>query len=149
MGPTDEDYVDVTLPSEFTFYTRTATVAHVYENGYITLGDSFGEAMENTGLPNPAAPNSALYPFWDNLEWDTITAESAQEDPQGTIYTAQVGDWFVIEYFHYYSSTSEGNPVRNLRGAAQPGDGRNSLPVPHALCGRGRGDDRVGKRAGD
>lgn len=36
-------------------------------NGFVTLGDVV-TGSNNTALPNPAAPNSLIAPFWDDLE---------------------------------------------------------------------------------
>jgi hypothetical protein len=114
-GLASEGYIDVQLPEPFTFYSRPVTIAHVYENGYLTFNDEFGEASANTQLPSPGGspPNGALYPYWDDLEWAIILVaaqpDAPQEDVFGTIYTAQVDDWYVIEYERYWSETSMEN----------------------------------------
>lgn len=107
-GLNTEDDVDVVLPAPFLFYGRAVTITHVYENGYLTFGQERGESFDNSPLPNPAAPNGALYPYWDNLEWDRVEfAPSAVTGERGAIYTAQVGDWFVIQYDQYASMTAD------------------------------------------
>lgn len=107
-GISSEDAVEVMLPAPFLFYNRPVTVAHVYENGYLTFGQEQGISADNGPLPDPAAPNGAIYPYWDNLEWDRIEfAPAAVTGERGAIYTAQVGDWFVIQYDQYASMTAD------------------------------------------
>lgn len=107
-GISSEDEVEVVLPAPFLFYSRPVTVAHVYENGYLTFGQERGISADNSPLPDPAAPNGALYLYWDNLEWDRIEfAPAAVAGERGAIYTAQVGDWFVIQYDQYASMTAD------------------------------------------
>ena len=117
-GLGSEGHIDVALPQPFVFYERPATIAHVYENGYVTFDGEAGEvdddgvALPNTTLPDAAAPNGALYPDRDELEWDFVTAaaepNAPQAPPYGTIYTHQDGDWFTILYDQYSSPTSGG-----------------------------------------
>jgi uncharacterized protein YegL len=103
-NPPTESYLHVALPQYFSYFNGGPyLVPHVYENGYITFGDYYGEVMVNTPLPNPAAPNNALYPYWDNLEWvieGRRVAPAASND--GYIYTKRDGDWFAIEYYRFY-----------------------------------------------
>ena len=109
-GLSEEDYEDVPLPAPMLFYSRPVTIAHVYENGYLTFNDSFGEEPNNTQIPNPSVPNTALYPYWDDLEWDQVLLAStdALQADRGDIHTVQQGDWFVIQYSQYASPTSDG-----------------------------------------
>ncbi|HUW14830.1 MAG TPA: vWA domain-containing protein, partial [Anaerolineae bacterium] len=83
----------------------TAVSAH--KHGYLTFGrQPVGVAPANTQLPNPAAPNNAIYPFWDDLT-DLVPCLSgaAPDAPQcqipTTIYSKQAGEWFAIEYFRF------------------------------------------------
>ena len=103
-NPPGGGYLNVALPPYFSYYNGGPyLVPHVYEDGYITLGDYYGAQEVNTTLPNPAIPNNALYPYWDNLEWKIeglLSANAAIND--GYIYTKREGDWFAIEYYRFY-----------------------------------------------
>lgn len=109
-GASGESYVNVMLPTPFDYYgTGIYSFARVYENGYMTLGNNYGEARNNTTLPNAAAPNNALYPYWDDLEWQLICLTNEVTcDRNGKIYSLQDGDWFAIEYDNYYAPGHEG-----------------------------------------
>ena len=99
----EEGYRNVALPQHFSYYNDSYLVPHVYENGYITFGDYYGVQAVNTTLPNPAAPNNVLYPYWDNLEWEIIgRASTSIASDNGDIYTKREGDWFAIEYYRFY-----------------------------------------------
>lgn len=57
-----------TLPFAFTFYGVQYDQVYVGSNGLITLGTNSGAAEpSNTDIPNPQAPNAAVYPYWDDL----------------------------------------------------------------------------------
>jgi hypothetical protein len=102
-NPPEEGYRHVALPQYFSYFNNSYLVPHVYENGYITFGDYYGVQAVNTTLPNPAAPNNALYPYWDDLEWEIIGRASASATSNdGKIYTKRDGDWFAIEYHRFY-----------------------------------------------
>jgi hypothetical protein len=98
-------YLDVTIPGGFSYYGgRGYTLAHVYEDGYMVFGTGASVA-DNTTLPNPIAPNNALYPYWDDLAWKMIcrTAEAPQAcGLTGEIYSKSEGDWFAIEHANFY-----------------------------------------------
>ncbi|MEO0107585.1 MAG: FlgD immunoglobulin-like domain containing protein, partial [candidate division WOR-3 bacterium] len=60
-------YISQALPFYFvyrdTFYDRI----WVGNNGWLSFDPATSVASENDTIPNPAAPNNALYPFWDHL----------------------------------------------------------------------------------
>jgi len=77
-----------------------------YKYGYLTFAPHGGVVATNTQLPNPALPNNAIYPFWDDLTDNVPCLSGASpEAPQcnipTTIYSKQAGEWFTIEYFRF------------------------------------------------
>ncbi len=110
ITPQSNDYVTVNLPAGFSYYnTRGVMTAHAYENGYLTLGNNFGNQPNNTTLPNSAPPNNVLYPFWDDLDW-FLLCEAGADSPAGCgltgyICSKQDGDWFAIEWENFYATT--------------------------------------------
>lgn len=102
--------IEVPLPQPFSFFSTGAhTNAFVYRYGYLTLGTSSGGVSSNTTLPNPLAPNNALYPLWDDINWNeppavVAAATDAANAPNAVAATLQAyvfskaeGDWFAIE----------------------------------------------------
>ncbi len=108
-NPTDTQQLDLILPSpHFEYYNHGPfSVAHVFEDGYITFGNYNGFASNNTELPNPAVPNNVVYPYWDNIKPYCPPGEASSAACQGFIYTIQEGDWYVIEYDQYQYNQNE------------------------------------------
>jgi len=102
-NPQYNNKLDIPIPGYFQYFSGPYyDTVHVFEDGYVTLGSHEAYVYNNTALPNPAEPNSALYPFWDNLKpYCPIPAESSPAVCDGWIYTIQQGDWFAIEYYQY------------------------------------------------
>ena len=96
--------LDVPIPAPyFSFYNSGPySTMHVFEDGYVTFGNHIGYVYANTQLPNPAEPNNALYPYWDNIRpYCPPTAASTSSACEGYIYTLQEGDWYALEYYKY------------------------------------------------
>lgn len=98
--------IAVTLPQPFTYYGAAGqTTVQVDHYGYLTFGASQSSQSQNTVLPNAATPNNALYPLWDELDWNNPPAVAAADQvsaaaaaiPQVNVYTKAAGDWFAIE----------------------------------------------------
>jgi hypothetical protein len=108
MGnPAYNSYLDITLPSPFTYYGNGPySTVQVYQDGYVTFDYYVAYVPGNDTLPNLSWPNNALYPFWDDLTPYYIICASSPSSPDcgdvGYIYTQQQGDWFAIEYYQYY-----------------------------------------------
>ncbi|WP_436757587.1 S8 family serine peptidase [Streptosporangium sp. V21-05] len=87
----DDAVQQIALPFTFPFYGTGYTGAWVSTNGFLAFKDSAALAG-NVALPASAAPNAAVYPFWDDLVLDD----------QSGIYTATVGTapnrTFVVEW---------------------------------------------------
>ncbi len=96
-----EGFINVPLPRPFPFFaTGPYNTVQVYQDGFIVFGPYGSKVLNNTALPNPALPNNAAYPFWDDLSVPVpphVTL-SPQAIWYGGIYTKQQGDWFAIEY---------------------------------------------------
>ena len=114
-NPPSGGYMTVPLPQSFPYFSAGSyNKVNIFEDGYLTLGGNYDTQPNNTTLPNVSPPNNAIYPFWDNLAPSYIICSPQGNSPtacgtNGWIYTLQQGDWFVIEYFRYNSSTAYNN----------------------------------------
>ncbi|MCC7352621.1 MAG: VWA domain-containing protein [Anaerolineae bacterium] len=96
-----EGFINVPLPQSFPlFATGPYNTVQVYQDGFVVFGPYGSKVLNNTALPNPALPNNAAYPFWDDLSVPIPpkTTLSPQAVWYGGIYTKQQGDWFAIQY---------------------------------------------------
>lgn len=68
IGATDESIANFTVPS-FDYAGESYTQIGIVSNGYLVVGGGTGADVEfiNTDLPNPAAPNNTVAPFWTDL----------------------------------------------------------------------------------
>ena len=118
-NPTQNQKIDILFPAPgyFQFFSGPYFAnIHIFEDGYLNFGLDHVYVPINTTLPNPADPNSVLYPFWDNMEPycpPTADASAPNCDMQGGIYTYLEGDWFAIEYDKYKSYTT-GYPLNTF-----------------------------------
>ncbi|WP_326822238.1 S8 family serine peptidase [Streptosporangium sp. NBC_01756] len=87
----DDAAQPITLPFTFPFYGAGQTAGWISSNGFLNFAASSTTASNGT-LPSTAAPNAAIYPYWDDLVLDA----------QSGVYTATVGTapkrTFVIEW---------------------------------------------------
>jgi M6 family metalloprotease-like protein len=68
LGNGDDARWQVSLPYNFNFYGTSYNTIWVCTNGWISLGADPGtNQATNTAIPNAAAPNPAIYAFWDDL----------------------------------------------------------------------------------
>jgi len=65
----DDAYFSVPIGFPFTFYGEKFTMAYISTNGTISFTDP-GSFPSNAKIPNPAAPNYLIAPFWDDLKVD-------------------------------------------------------------------------------
>ncbi|MCL6520371.1 MAG: hypothetical protein K6T99_11115 [Armatimonadetes bacterium] len=72
----------LTIPFTFTFYGTAYTQLYVAANGMIGFLNNGLDAFSNTDIPNSAAPNAVLYPYWDDL--DPSAAGSVKVGTEGT-----------------------------------------------------------------
>ncbi|MEU9888626.1 S8 family serine peptidase [Sphaerisporangium sp. NPDC051011] len=91
----------IALPFTFPFYGTGYTGGFVSSNGFLSFTAS-STAASNGSLPSSAAPNGAVYPYWDDLVLDD----------QSGVYTATTGTaprrTFVVEWRNarFYSDAS-------------------------------------------
>jgi hypothetical protein len=62
----DESFSEIRLFFPFTFYGQTFTSVQVSANGFLTFGPQIQQRI-NPAIPNSAAPNAVIAPFWDDL----------------------------------------------------------------------------------
>ncbi|HEX9994805.1 MAG TPA: S8 family serine peptidase [Acidimicrobiales bacterium] len=107
----DDDTRQVTLPFAFPFYGRTVTSAFVGTNGLLTFRSGATQYF-NERIPSPAAPNLAVYAFWDDLV----------VDDQASVRTETIGTApdrrFVVEWrnVHFYDDASHRVTVEAVLG---------------------------------
>jgi glucose/arabinose dehydrogenase/PKD repeat protein len=98
----DDGVTRVELPFPMRFYGQIYRGVWVDVNGLLSFVDPGASHPTNVDLPDPATPNAALYPFWDDL---VVRADS-------TVRTAVTGTApdrrFVVEWRNIgmYGSTS-------------------------------------------
>lgn len=94
LTPSSGNFAVTDLPFEFPFYGVRYARMWVNKKGYGTFtaasgaGSAVNGAIPRPRVPNTGSPDNAVYPFWDDLNLD---ADSG-------IYTATVGDVFVVEW---------------------------------------------------
>ncbi len=73
QAPADDVFAGpFNLGFSFPFYGQNYSQFWVSDNGYLVF-DTTGNVStgNNTAIPNPAAPNGAVYVYWDNLQMST------------------------------------------------------------------------------
>ncbi len=95
----DDGYVIVTLPFPFPFYGNTYSSVKIVTNGFLSFDvASTTREWTNTAIPNSAEPNTAIYPWWDDLNLSS----------SGTVhYYNDANNRFIIQYTnvpHYGTS---------------------------------------------
>jgi subtilisin family serine protease len=87
----DDASLRVELPFTFNFYGQDYSAAYVATNGYMNFLAA-NSVLANAAIPGTAAPNAAIYPFWDDLFADAST--SIRTETVGSAPNRQ----FVIEW---------------------------------------------------
>lgn len=99
-GTPDDGYATIPLPFTFTFYGNSYTSANASTNGNIQFAGT-STAYSNDQIPSSAVPNNAIYPFWDDLNFN---------EAGGTLwyYNDVANSRFIIQYdsVSHYSPTS-------------------------------------------
>jgi|GEM_PF-2194963 len=75
----DDSFVNVALPFSFPFYGVAQSSVNIVSNGYLNFGTS-STAFTNTGIPNSAAPNNLVAPFWDDLNPSSVPGRVRYQD---------------------------------------------------------------------
>jgi subtilisin family serine protease len=73
----DNASAPVTLPFPVTFYGKTYKTAAVHTDGYLAFA---GVGAPGGAIPAPAAPNGAIYAFWDDLVVDASASVRTATD---------------------------------------------------------------------
>jgi hypothetical protein len=85
----------------FVFNGTTYTKVGISSNGYLVAGGAGAEAQAKPGaLPDPAAPNSVIAPFWTDLDGTNMTGVLAN------VLTDGVNSWIVIEWHSNVAGTT-------------------------------------------
>lgn len=63
----DDAVTQITLPFPVKLYGQSLSTAFVSTNGFVSFADPVGAQPENVAVPAAGVPNSAVYPFWDDL----------------------------------------------------------------------------------
>ena len=85
----DDDYEEMVLPFEFTYYNRTFTEVYVSSNGYLSFYDTTPDEWVNVLFPSEVSMHSYMIaPFWDDIY------------PQlgGHIYIEDYTDYWVAQW---------------------------------------------------
>ncbi len=69
----DDESATVALPFPYHHYGQQYSTAYVSTNGVLNFLAPSTE-YSNTALPEPGAPNAALYPLWDDLDVDASSS---------------------------------------------------------------------------
>jgi len=88
----DTAQVNVTLPQSFIFWGVTYTSIGVSTNGLAVFPSLTTSYTGNNTTPAPAAPNSVIAPFWDDLDGDASDAH---------ISAWNNGDRFIVSWEHW------------------------------------------------
>jgi subtilisin family serine protease len=119
-GIGDESIVNFTVPA-FSFAGKTYSRIGVVSNGYLVLGGGSGGDVEfvNQSLPDPAAPNNVLAPFWTDLN------PGAEGAVRVGILSGGGDQWLVVDWegVPEYSSNSKTASFQvwiGLQGDASP-----------------------------
>ncbi|HEX7277315.1 MAG TPA: Ig-like domain-containing protein, partial [Acidimicrobiales bacterium] len=86
----------VPLPFPFSFYGTSYTTAQVSTNGLLTFGAASTRFL-NTRIPDPGAPNAAIFPYWDDLYVDgesSVRTQAAGTEPDRTFTV----EWRNVRY---------------------------------------------------
>jgi subtilisin family serine protease len=74
----DDSYLQISLPFNFSLYGSSYGSAFVCTNGYMNF--LAGNCLfSNSAIPSTAAPNGAIYPFWDDLYVDASVSSVRTE----------------------------------------------------------------------
>jgi subtilisin family serine protease len=73
----DNASANVNLPFPVTFYGKTYKTAAVHTDGYLAFA---GTGAPGGTIPSPAAPNGAIYAFWDDLVVDASASVRTSTD---------------------------------------------------------------------
>ena len=93
----DEESIDYDLPAPVIFTGESYSTLGVVSNGYVVPGgaDVADISFDPQTLPDPAAPNNVLAPFWSDLDGSAAAGVRVAELCDGSI---SPDCWIVIEW---------------------------------------------------
>ncbi len=93
----DEGYTTINMGMNFKFYGNIYSTVYVSSNGFLTFILPSGSSFTNAAIPNSAAPNNYIAPFWDDLDGKTT----------GKVFYKTEGNKFIVQYYNWskYSGT--------------------------------------------
>ncbi len=92
FDPKDEGYAGpFPLGFNFKFYGVTKTQVYISSNGFLHFAPLTANSFTNVAIPNSAAPNEIICPFWDDLDGRN----------QGTVHYKQDGNRFIVQYTNW------------------------------------------------
>ncbi len=110
----DDVVKPVDLPFPVPYYGVTYDKATISTNGAVFFGVASNTGV-NGAIPSTAVPNGALYPFWDDLDVDTLSA----------IYTGVVGTAphrsYVVEWRNVSHYTDENQRLSIVAAIGEDG----------------------------
>lgn len=89
----DDAYTQVSLPFNFNFYGASYSSVYICSNGILTFGSATTE-YSNVAIPNTAAPNNFVAPFWDDL--------NPSSSGSGKIYYKSFSTYVVVTWENVY-----------------------------------------------
>jgi hypothetical protein len=96
----DEQMAAIDVPG-FVFNGTTYNKIGISSNGYLVAGEADATSQAKPGaIPQAAAPNNVIAPFWTDLDGTGMTGALAN------VLTDGVGSWIVIEWQENVAGTS-------------------------------------------
>lgn len=98
--PKDEGYAGpFPFGFNFKFYGENQTQIYVNSNGILLFAPPTSNIFTNAAIPNTAAPNNYIAPFWDDLDGRT----------QGTVHYQQIGNKFYVQFTNWQRYSASGS----------------------------------------
>ncbi len=89
----DDDYTDILLPFNFTFYDQTFSTIYLSSNGYLSFTDTSPTDFSNDDIPSDDTDHYYLIaPFWDDI----------YPPDGGHIYNQSFGTYWVAAWVDIY-----------------------------------------------
>ena len=100
----DDEYYNFNLGFTFTYFGQEYSTIWVCENGWVSFGQDPGDPFyENFALPASNVSDSAIYPFWDDVEFNKSDVPDAkwvyeiQDDAPNRIF---VVEWYKLNRYN-------------------------------------------------
>jgi hypothetical protein len=118
----DEEMASLDVPG-FVFNGTTYTKLGISSNGYLVAGGADATSQAKPGaIPDAAAPNNVIAPFWTDLDGTGMTGVLAN------VLTDGVHSWIVVEWQANVAGTTSPRVFQTWLGIR--GGGRRAPPGP-------------------